>query len=272
MMRQLSIAAIAASTIAFAQVASAADMPTKVPVAPAPAVYNWAGWYVGANAGGNWGRSSNQITFGSRTGTIPGAFYPDDQVAMLNSGVGQPVRADTSGFTGGIHGGYNWQFGSVVTGIEADFEYFRSAGSSVISGPYFANTATSSTSVSTDWLFTLRPRIGFAQNNWLFYATGGLAVTRIKATANYFEPANNARENTSFSDTKAGWTVGGGVETALPGNWLVGAEYLYVKFSDISTTALDGRSQVNQAIFDNPITHRVDLASNIVRARLSKKF
>ena len=39
----------------------------------------------------------------------------------------------------------------------------------------FFNTATS---VSADWLFTARPRVGWAMREWLLYVTGGLAVGR----------------------------------------------------------------------------------------------
>jgi outer membrane immunogenic protein len=51
------------------------------------------------------------------------------------------------------------------------------------------------------------------------YVTGGLAVGDIRASVPGLPGSTN---------TNAGWTVGGGVEVALPGNWSAKAEYLHV--------------------------------------------
>jgi outer membrane immunogenic protein len=59
-MRHLSIAVIAAaSTVAFTQIATAADMPVKAPVYKAPVIapYNWTGLYIGGNVGLELGQS-----------------------------------------------------------------------------------------------------------------------------------------------------------------------------------------------------------------------
>jgi outer membrane immunogenic protein len=47
--------AVAAFSFAASGFAFAADMAVKAPYAPAPAVYNWTGWYAGFNFGGTWG-------------------------------------------------------------------------------------------------------------------------------------------------------------------------------------------------------------------------
>jgi opacity protein-like surface antigen len=172
-----------------------------------------------------WGRSNDPMTIANANPIFTVGF---DATAAQG--------LHTSGFTGGIQGGYNWQSGTLLAGFEVDFEYFRSAGSQNIvfptpNGPGF--TSTLNKSVSTDWLLTARPRVGVVSNNWLFYATGGLAVTQLKASWVYSDTAMEA-SNASVSSTQLGWTVGGGIETALPGNWLLGAEYLYVsqRFDD----------------------------------------
>src|SRR5262245_1282516 len=59
-MRRLSATLVAIVPIfAFTHVASAADMPRKAPAyaPPPPPAISWTGWYVGLNAGGNWGTS-----------------------------------------------------------------------------------------------------------------------------------------------------------------------------------------------------------------------
>jgi outer membrane immunogenic protein len=70
---------------------------------------------------------------------------------------------------------------------------------------------------------TLRGRIGYAMGatgNWMPYVTGGLAVGELNAWDSLV-PA-------SGSDFRAGWTVGGGVETGITQNWRFKIEYLYV--------------------------------------------
>ena len=161
----------------------------------------------------------------------------------------------------------------MVAGIELDFESFRSAGSIATSAPLFGAIQTVNSSINTQWLFTARPRLGVAANNWLFYGTGGLAVTRLSATWSYSTNFNAPCdcESGSASSTKDGWVLGGGIESALPGKWLIGVEYLYTKFGSISATS-------NNLMIPGGITwtdtfnHSIDLNTNIVRARLSKQF
>jgi outer membrane immunogenic protein len=105
-------------------------------------------------------------------------------------------------------------------------------------GTYISVLTTSFTvnqSVKTDWLFTARPRLGWANNNWLWYATGGLAVTELKYGNTFTDTYSPAFETGSISKTKVGWTVGGGGEFALSNNWTVRAEYLYVDFGGVSS-------------------------------------
>jgi outer membrane immunogenic protein len=135
--------------------------------------------------------------------------------------------------------------------------------------------------VGQDRLATIRGRLGFANNNWLFYVTGGGAFTNLKGdftfsdTCGNFAACNgpggpNAAEAVSISNTKAGWTVGGGVEAGLATAWTVKAEYLYVAFRSVSAVGL-----ITPAIFgsnNNPFTHSVDLTAHILRLGLNYRF
>jgi outer membrane immunogenic protein len=184
--------------------------------------------------------------------------------------LGAPIDFSTSGFTGGVFGGYNYQMGQWLLGVEADFEYFRSAGSNTVNGLLLGVSPTTVTSsMSTDWLLTLRPRLGIVSGNWLFYGTGGLAVTRQSASWSIL--AGLVTESASASALEPGWAVGGGVEAALPGNLILGAEYLYANFGSVSTN--NGAFFVAGIGFlTNPINQSAHLESNIVRLRLSKLF
>ena len=183
---------------------------------------------------------------------------------------------NTNGFTGGGQLGYNWQSGNAVLGIETDFEYFRQHGSATSGAiyPCCAPTAfTINSSVTTDWLFTARPRLGWAINNWLLYVTGGVAITELKGNFIFTDTFATALETASASKTKAGWTVGGGVEAGLWSNWSVKAEYLYVDFGSVSTNSANLTAFVPPIAFPtNVFSHSLDLRSNIVRVGLNYRF
>src|SRR5258708_6740218 len=87
-----------ASIAAGAGSAVAADLAVKAPPRLAAPVYlsDWAGFYIGIHGGGGWGSTSFD-------------FNPVD-------------NAKPSGGLVGGHAGYNWQYGSVVAGLEADFD------------------------------------------------------------------------------------------------------------------------------------------------------
>jgi outer membrane immunogenic protein len=90
---------------------------------------------------------------------------------------------------------------------------------------------------SADWLFTLRPRVGFTYKNWLFYATGGLALTELRGNFRFTDTLGPALETGSVSQLKAGWTVGAGMKVGFAQRWSVKAEYLYVNFDNVSATS-----------------------------------
>ncbi len=263
--------------------AHAADMPATsskyTPALVTAPVSVWNGWYVGLNAGGAWGHSNDP----TNSPFCPGAtcYFFANNAALVNS-AGGAMSANPTGFTGGLQAGYNWQTGSFVAGIEADFEYFGQEASRSASGLYGAGAAPPfnvfnlNSSLQANWLFTLRPRVGVATGNWLFYGTGGLAVAQIKANWSFSDNCcrvdQSTTESASASSTKAGWAVGAGVEHALPGNYLIGVEYLYVKFNSVSAisnnlTSVPPPNYPGQTFF-----HSADLSSNIVRLRLSKLF
>jgi outer membrane immunogenic protein len=127
---------------------------------------------------------------------------------------GQSTGIRTSGGLAGGTAGYNWQLGSAVLGIEGDVDWANLKGTNT-SALCPAGCTTRDT-----WLGTVRGRAGYAFGGVLPYVTGGLAVGDIRASVPGFAGA---------SQTNAGWTVGGGLEFALPGtSWSAKAEYLHV--------------------------------------------
>jgi outer membrane immunogenic protein len=269
-LRRLSIAAIVATTaLAFTQLAAAADLGRPVYKAPPPPlpppIYNWTGFYIGGNGGYAWGGSNVSTTVAS-AGTY---FVATDVLQIDASGQGN-IRPN--GGTGGIQAGYNWQAGNFVYGAEVDFDALSLSGSRSITTQYLAAAGsffTINQSIKTDWLFTARPRVGLATNNWLWYVTGGVAVTDLKFSNVFTDTFAAAFEDGSISKTKAGWVIGGGVEYGFTQNWSLKAEYLHMDFGNVSSTGAvpaiggTGGAQLNNS---------ADLKVNLVRAGINYRF
>jgi outer membrane immunogenic protein len=241
--------------------ASAADMAVKArPIAVDPA-YNWSGWYVGLNAGGAWTRSEVDYT---QTGLFTATPAADQAFAHA---IGSPSTNKT-GFTGGAQAGYNWQSGVGVFGIETDINYLHTSANVFATGtlPVAGAVVSSTTSVSTDWLYTLRGRAGIASGRALFYVTGGLAVGNERFSQFFLHTATGSFEAGSVSSTKAGWTVGAGAEYAFTNNWSVKAEYLYVDLGSVSFAS------TNNAFPGFTASNSARLTENIGRVGVNYKW
>ena len=110
------IAGAAFAAVLSTGVAFAADMPAKSPAAE-PA-YQWSGCYTGLNAGGGVSASNFTTTVGAGTFLVG-----SDPATISNDGTGS---GSGSNFLGGGQAGCNWQSGTVVAGLEGDFDYYRS--------------------------------------------------------------------------------------------------------------------------------------------------
>jgi outer membrane immunogenic protein len=274
-MHRFSAALIAAvSTIAFTQIALAADLARKAPAyTPPPApIYSWTGFYVGGNAGYDWNDVNVNSNFSCPAGGGCSVTVPANVANIIAASSGS-IRAH--GFTGGGQAGYNWQVNSAVLSVETDFNAFNLNGSRSAAVPSVSTTSifNPSTSVHTDWLFTLRGRLGWTVvPTVLLYGTGGLAVTEARISNTYTttnNPLNTASGASSSSNTRAGWTIGGGAEWAFDPHWSVKAEYLYADFGSISTsTNVASAAFVNANIFSTS----VNLKANIIRAGVNYKF
>ena len=139
--------------------AMAADLSVSPP--PAPPAYNWTGLYFGINGGGAWGQ---QDPFNILTNRF-------DHVSINYSG----------GEVGGT-AGVQLQIAHVVLGFELDLDWVGVSGSSVLTPTIFGTPVGFSVNATTsiNWDLTARTRVGYAQDNWLFFATFGVAVLGAK--------------------------------------------------------------------------------------------
>jgi outer membrane immunogenic protein len=186
----------------------AADLPMRTgpggPGGPPPPYpyFNWTGFYIGGNLGGVF--ESENVT---------------DQFLFESLG------SNRSGFIGGGQIGYNWQFAPWgVIGVEWMFD-----------GTSLSSTNTDLVNMvqaneSVDWITTLAGRLGYAANNWLFYAKGGGGWVHDRLSVNDF--ANGT--GFTASQTSGGWLVGAGIEYGITRNWTVRVDYSHIGLGSVN--------------------------------------
>jgi len=199
-MKKFLFGSVTLLALGMAAPASAADMPVKAPPpppAPVVAVYDWTGFYIGANGG--WGQSHNCVDLVTDVfGTVTGC-------------------RDRSGGVVGGQIGYRWQTNQFVFGLEAQGDWADLSNTRV---SLFDPTL--STTVKTDAIGLFTGQIGYAWNASLLYFKGGAAVTRNRL---------DIFDNTfgvglfSASNTRWGGALGVGWEYGFAPNWSVGVEY-----------------------------------------------
>jgi outer membrane immunogenic protein len=261
--RVVSLTLITLILVDGSKLAAAADMtkPVMATKAPAAPAYQWTGCYVGLNGGGGAIGTNFQTTV--NPGTYLGAA---DAAEVSNDGTGSH---DNSNFIAGGQVGCNWQSGTVVVGLEGDFDYFPGNSS-------FANntdTLPSSNTpfvigqqLTTNYLATLRPRIGIAADRNFAYLTGGVAFTRASYAESYAD-SNGAIGTAAASSSLTGWTAGAGWEYALTDHWLFRVEYLFAAFP--STSAV-GSIALGDAT--NSLHGSAGLVMQVARAAVNFKF
>jgi outer membrane immunogenic protein len=191
---------------------------------------------------------------------------------------------DLNGLVGGLHAGRNWQFQSFAVGLEGDFSWSgetRNLDGSAVSTIVAGGTTVTIVNAELNtwkllWFSTIRGRLGWANDGWLVYATGGAAVGRamydhtstVTATVINAGGSATATVTNAFSESKTRWgyAVGGGIEKAFSPNWIGRLEYLYVDLG--SYTFLQGSITPGLNRFDTSVR----LHDNIVRAGISYLF
>lgn len=199
-------AVLTAGATASSPVLSADMLPSGSPPVyvegPPPPTQLFAGWWLGATLGGG----TSTIDFSDVSDNIAG-----------------------SGILGGGIGGWNWQNGPVVIGLEGDV-----VAADINGGRHF-NAGANNVSPSIDTMADLRLRAGVAVTpNLLLFATAGGAWA--DANLPITGPGGASRDGTFF-----GWSVGGGAEVALGRNWSARFDYQFTDFNSDSVSYPGGK-------------------------------
>jgi outer membrane immunogenic protein len=236
--------------------AMAADMPVAPP--PPPVVYyDWSGAYIGGNVGGIW--STVDQTFRNPLGLGPGPGSQNNFSTSPSNGIF------------GFHAGAQWQWGAWVLGVEAAlsgcFEECRTLSGRVTNpaNTFFEHKITN--------LFTVGPRIGYAWDRWMIFATGGWASANLKSAACNTVTGLCDGPNSNFNGASRndGWYVGGGFDYMVHKGSLVdvilGVEYQHYDVGSQNAFCLSPFGCNVQTAWDYDLAAKGD----IVRARLTIK-
>jgi len=248
-MKKLLLTGVAVSAL-FSGSAIAADLRVAPAYRAAPAAFfSWTGCYIGGNVG--YGRSSynQQIQFDD-TDTAPEQTFTDS--------------LSPKGVVGGLQGGCNYQMGNIVYGVEGDYSWANRTDSHAYAFGAAGDADSAAFSAKTKSLWSVRGRVGLAQDRALVYLTAGWGGARFDY--NYALNDNGAISAANLTFNTDGIVFGGGLDYALTHNIIVGAEYLHYAFGD------DKPLLPVAVIGPNPQDH-INLKSvDVVRVRASYKF
>jgi opacity protein-like surface antigen len=279
--------AAGAAFACLAAPAAAADLPPQ----PAPPAFSWTGLYGGFNNGYTW-RNSAAFTTSAvnlfETSALPGLGLPDRLWGAASAlGASGAVGTRLNGFFDGGQLGYNWQFSDrFVAGFEADIQGagvrggggFQTLIPAAVYPPFDAATSVS-VKRSLEYFGTVRGRLGYAVTpTMLLYATGGLAYGGVGTSATVRQMLTPSlllsdSVKSDFFDNRIGWTLGGGVESALTGELSAKLEFLYYDLGSVTAGAqLVHEAAVGPGAVGDAISSATRFNGFAVRAGVNYRF
>ena len=192
------------------------------------------------------------ITFtGFRLGVNVGYAWGDVDAPLTDDGDfvnNEPY--DVEGELLGISAGYDVDFGTIVVGVEGDFEHSGVDGDDEGRGGDVNGW-------DSDWLASARARAGFkVLPETLVYGTGGVEWQGGKAFA-----LDDIDGDDKSGETLMGYTIGGGVEHMVDQSLSLRIEYRYTDYEAESS-----------AMTNNGYDQETDLDQHAVRAGVGFRF
>jgi outer membrane immunogenic protein len=199
--------------------------------------FSWTGFYAGLSIGHAWD-SGGSVGLLTDQAAAPFLFQLGGEAGGPSHGtIGDLGR---NWLFGGAQIGWNWRSGLIVYGIEADIQGGQKDSiAGTFSSPDDLRPISGVATLDLDWYATVRGRLGvLASPSLLIYATGGWAVGQVDYSLSASETGGFALLEAKLrsSGTESGYTVGGGIETALSRNLSLKIEYQYVNLGSVDAS------------------------------------
>jgi opacity protein-like surface antigen len=220
-MRKLVFVHAAALAVSLAAPAIAADLPMKSEVPYVAPPFSWTSCYAGGHLGGGFGRNDM---------TDPVQLVQD---SFLGTGSTIGTTTTSTSPTGVVVGGQigcDYEFASnLVIGIEGTASGTTMKGSTNVLLP-LGSPDIALVQANNDFLASVTGRVGYAFDNVLLYARGGLALAGDKYNVSGATFLGPPPYNFQGLDNRYGYVAGGGVDWAFARHWSVNLEYDYYSF------------------------------------------
>jgi outer membrane immunogenic protein len=250
-MKKLLLANLAAFALTVAGPALAADL-AAAPATPFVERFSWTSCHLGGHLGG---------AFAHKDVTDPVQLVQDSFLGAGSTAGIATVSPAPGGVVIGGQIGCDYQFASsVVVGVEGAVSGSTMRGSRNVGLP-LGNPDLALVKVNTDFLPSLTARLGYAFDNVLLYARGGVALAGDKfEVTGSFAGAPFAFEGL---DNRLGWVVGGGVDWAFSRHWSANFEYDFYQF---------GHGNVLMSDSINSFAGLVDVRQNVQVVKVGLNF
>jgi outer membrane immunogenic protein len=229
---------------------------------------DWQGFYLGVALGGAHSAAKPD------TGLVYSGYFSDVGAASDREQI-NPIlqrRIDGQDLTGSVLAGYDFQSGNITYGLEGDLT-FMGFSETQSAGPINydtqpAGTFTTRTTIESDFLLSLRPKLGYVSGPFQFYVSAGPSVSRFKMTHHYSDTWAGGNSVT-FSDSKTALGVSSsvGVGYMLSDGWVLRSDYVFSYYPDIT----GGSSELN-GDGKTDFTYGSDFQSHNLRLALIKRF
>lgn len=151
---------------------------------------------------------------------------------------GNPAAYDynADGGTLGMLAGFNYMHDNMVFGIEGDINW--ADGDDSQDGIVAILTYEHSTEIN--WTAAARARLGIVHGNNIVYIAGGYAVADVDHSFGF---SGNPTPFHTYSETRTGWTLGGGIDHAFDETLSGRIEYRYSDYGEVTNSDVPDNSR-----------------------------
>jgi outer membrane immunogenic protein len=229
-----------------------------------PAGPDWNKPYVGIAIGAGYGEADHTLGLG-------GSYFNIQDRAQLDP-MGSRDQSEVMP-AASVFAGINHQWGNLILGLEGEFTYApfekkydsgRTEYDSI--GGVFFNLRSR---VTSEWMASLRPRLGYAFGNSLAYITAGPALSKFSYRFHFDD--DNLGGNTSTvnkEEFRLGWTAGIGCDYELENGWAIRTSYQHYEFYDIASSA----PSFTNGAFQGDLKNSLDYKSDVFLIGILKTF